>query len=100
MAKQATVYEVDRIIRVSPNNGTDFTMEELQHIVGGTFDIQKLPGTGEIMVLNDNGVLDGLPVNIAATAIWRKAYPIAEYPINNGQLVVGTVIVCDADMVR
>lgn len=88
------------MIEVEPNNGTDFTLEELQHIVDGAMDIQKLPKSGLIMVLNDEGKLNGLPKNEKATELWKENYPIAEFPENNDELVVGTVLVCDPSMVK
>lgn len=99
--KQGTVYRANgEIEKISPANGTDFSMEELQSIVGGTFDIQQLPKTKEIMVMNDNGKLEGLPQNDLASGVWKKAYPIAEYPVNNDEQIVGDVLVCDSAMVQ
>lgn len=98
---KALVLEADgRKLEIEPNNGTDFTLAEMQHICGGTIDIQRLPKSNKIMVLNDNGKLDGLPKNEAATELWKMNYPIAEYPENNDELVVGNVIVCDREMVK
>lgn len=97
---RAEVLKADgsRIV-VEPNNGKSFTLEELRSIVGGTIDIQKLPKTGGKVVVNDNGELDGLPVNEAASALWRENYPIEEYPHNNDGTLVGDVLVCDGRMV-
>lgn len=98
---KATFYGADGQTReIVPANGTDFSLEELQALVGETIDIQALPGAEEILVLNDNGKLDGLMENLAATAVWRKAFPIAQYPVNNDELIVGDVIVCDKSMVK
>ena len=41
------------------------------------------------MILNDEGKLLGLLKNKAATDIWKKEYPIAEFPDNNDELIVG-----------
>lgn len=101
MEIKAIVYHADgSVTKILPNNGTDFTLAEMQGIVEGPIDIQPLPKSGEVMILNDEGKLNGLPKNELATAVWKKAYPIAEYPHNNDELVVGTVIVCLSEMVK
>jgi Domain of unknown function (DUF3846) len=98
---QATIYETTgEVHKVMPNNGTDFTLEEMQHIVGGYIEVLELPGTNEIMILNENGKGDDLPKNETATAIFKKAYPLEKYPDNNDQLIVGTVIVCPSSMLK
>lgn len=90
---------------VSPADGKRFTLTELREFVGGTIDIQRKPrekrgGPQMVMVVNDNGKLEGLPYNEAASKIWREWYPIEKYPINNDQTIVGTVLVCSANQVR
>lgn len=83
-----------------PENGKTFTLSELRRIVGGTIDIQKLPKTGGRMVVNDDGKLLGLPVNKEASKVWRKNYPISEFPENNDGLIVGNVLIADGRMLR
>ena len=80
-----------KTVDLLPENGTRFTLKELQEAVGGTVDIIYLPG-GEIMAVNDNGKLEGLPMNDEATDIWKRAFPLEKYPMNNDQLVVGDVL--------
>lgn len=93
MDKQAEVIEAGGgRYTIKPNNGKSFTLKELQEIVGGTIDIQKLPEYDAMLVVNDNGKLEGLPRNEAATRIWQDNYPIEKYPYNNDELVVGTVL--------
>jgi hypothetical protein len=69
-------------------------LRELQAIVGGTIDIQRLPRTGGFMVLHDEGKLLELPINDAASTLWCQNYPMDEYPLNNDGLVVGDVLIC------
>lgn len=98
---KATVYEADgRVFEIEPNDGKHFTLKEMQGIVGGTIDIQRLPKDGKIIIVNDNGFGEGLPVNEKASEVWRRNYPIAEYPHNNLEQLVGNVIVCDDSMVQ
>lgn len=99
--KTGTVYKTDgSVLQVEPKNGESFSLEELRGFVGGYIDIQQLPKSKEIMVLNDEGKLAGLPKNDAATAVWKKAYPIADYQLNNDELIVGDVLVCASSLVQ
>lgn len=76
----------------SPKNGTTFELEEMQEIVGGYIEIIRL-NDGQIIVVNEEGLPQGLPVNIEATNILRRDHSTTQY-------IVGTAIVCDADMVE
>lgn len=42
------------IVEVTPQNGTDFQLEELQKIVGGYIEVLRLTDN-EIMVANEEG---------------------------------------------
>lgn len=75
-----------REIAVKPKNGTDFSLEELQEVVGGYIEIIYVKGN-DIMVLNEEGKLIGLPIN-------DKVSELA------GELIVGNVLVCDTKMVK
>ena len=79
------------ITEVAPDNGKFFTLKELRAFCGDTVDIADMPD-GTCFVLDDNGKINGLPMNKKATEIWKKAYPISEYPNNNDQLIVGDVL--------
>lgn len=76
----------------TPKNGKTFELDELQGIVGGYIEIIRL-NDGRIIVVNEEGLSQGLPVNIEATNILRRDHSTAQY-------IVGTAIVCDADMVE
>lgn len=75
-----------------PNNGTTFELEELQEVVGGYIEIIRL-NDGRLIIVNEEGLLQGLPVNIEATNILRRDHSTTQY-------IVGNAIVCDADMVE
>lgn len=76
---------------VMPKNGKSFTYEELKSFVGYPVQMVPLPD-GRTMVINEEGKLTGLAKNEVATAEWKRLYPIAEYPINNDELVVGNAL--------
>lgn len=69
------------IIDTQPSNGTDFSLTELQAVVGGFIEVVHLPD-GRLMVVNDEGKLNGLPVNPKASEL---------YP----DIIVGDVLVCE-----
>ena len=77
---------------VMPKNGTDFTLEEAQGIVGGLIDIVYLSDT-QIMVVNDEGMVNGMKVNRDASLV---------YMITRGcvQPIYGDVLVCDTEMIK
>jgi len=77
---------------VSPADGKEYTLEELQGYVGGTIQMVPFPD-GRILVANDNGRLEGLPLNEQATTIWKEQYPADKYPHNNTDAIVGDVLV-------
>lgn len=76
----------------TPKNGSTFELEELQEVVGGYIEIIRL-NDGRIIIVNEEGLLQGLPVNIEATNILRRDHSTTQY-------IVGNAIVCDADMVE
>lgn len=98
---RAEIYKADGYRMPAEPEGNSFSMKELQSIVGGTFDIKKLPKTSGKIVVNDDGKLLGLPVNEEASKLWRKNYPVEEFPHNNDGLIVGDVlIVYDGRMLK
>ena len=101
--KTAKVYEVDgREFEVAPNNGTDFTLAELQHIVGGTIECINLP-SGKMLICNEEGRLIPLAKNAKASEVWRAEFPIEQYPDNNEAYeigVMGNVVICDPELIK
>lgn len=73
---------------VEPANGTDFTLAELQGFVGGLIDVVELPD-GLIMVVNDEYLFNGSPLN-----------PLASAMVGEGGHVRGDVLVCPSEMVK
>lgn len=61
---------------VTPKNGKHFTLEELQHFVGGYIEALDL-GNGSVMFLNEEGKLNELPYNLVADEIAHQRTGIA-----------------------
>lgn len=98
--KTATLYCTDgRQIDVTPKNNKGLTYDTMRAAVQGMVQIVPMP-SGKVLICNEEGKLDNLPTNEAATEIWKKEYPIEKYPHNNDELVVGNVIIADEELAR
>ena len=75
----------------TPKNGKTFEFDELKGIVGGHFEIVWL-NDGRMIIVDEDGKSKGKAVNIPATNILRRDHYTTDY-------IVGTAIVCDADMI-
>ena len=99
--QESTDNEVKYATLYTPNGGekdiiskvrNKLSLEEMQKLVGGYIEIVRL-NDGRIIIVNEDGLSLNLPVNIEATNILRRDHSTTEY-------IVGTAIVCDADMVE
>ncbi|MBI5732639.1 DUF3846 domain-containing protein [Candidatus Jorgensenbacteria bacterium] len=77
---------------VFPKKKSGFDYEELRGYVGGIVQMVPMP-KGRRLICHDEGKLIGLPKNEEATKIWKAAYPIEDYSLNNDELVVGDVLI-------
>lgn len=78
---------------VQPANGTDFSLDEMQKIVGGDIELVYLNDT-EIMVVNEEGKIDGLEYNDVATSIFRNNHPGAD------DFIVGCALLCPGVQIK
>ena len=89
----AKIYKMNgEVLDIEPKNGQDFQLEELQTIVGGLIQIIEINDT-EIMVINEEGKLENLPLNEQATAIYQKQ-------VCEGDFIIGDVLICKNEEVR
>ncbi len=77
---------------VHPANGTDFTLAEAQALVGGLIEVFHL-ADGRLMVGNEEGKLEQLPVNVEATIIFRRTFGPRD-------TIVGDVFICKDSELR
>jgi hypothetical protein len=77
----------------APANGTDFSLEELQQMVGGHIEIVRL-SSGYIIVIDEEGKLKGKPVNAPASLLYDISYPGID------DAIVGTAVWCKSEMVK
>ena len=76
---------------VAPKNKKYFTLQELQGFVGGYIEMVFLNDT-RIMVVNEEGKLDELPINVRATEIIRQAGIL--------DTIVGDALVCSSKLIK
>lgn len=77
--------------QVNPENGSTFTLKELQAIVGGYIEFIYFEHT--IMVVNEEGRLNNLPINDKATDIYFKRF-------GDRSAIVGDVFMCPSEMIN
>lgn len=77
---------------VRPANGTDFSLEEMQEIVGGYIEVVYMPNDW-IMIVNEEGKLYNMPINEKATYMFQNAYPTDD-------VIVGNALICKSEMVK
>ena len=71
---------------LQPKNNKVFTLEELKSVVGGYIEIVQLT-KDYLMVINEEGKLLDLPINVVATRVYRKSR-------NTEDFIVGDVLIC------
>ena len=76
----------------TPKNGKTFRLTEMQEIIGGYVEPIRL-NDGRMIIVDEEGKSKDKAVNIPATNILRRDHYTTDY-------IVGTAIVCDADMVE
>ena len=76
----------------TPKNGKTFELTEMQEIVGGYVEPIRL-NDGRMIIVDEDGKSKDKAVNIPATNILRRDHYTTDY-------IVGTAIVCDADMIE
>ena len=75
----------------TPKNGKTFALTEMQEIIGGYVEPIRL-NDGRVIIVDEDGKSKDKAVNIPATNILRRDHFTTDY-------IVGTAIVCDADMI-
>lgn len=94
---KATIIKADGTsTEIEPKNGTDFSLNELQSIVGGYIEVCDTVSDDHILVIDEEGKLKGKPINDVATVAYKYAF-------SNGKLIdaiVGDALYCHRDMVR
>ena len=72
---------------VHPEHGSGFTLAEMQGMVGGYIENVYLHSTGQVLVVNEDGKSQGLPMNMRATDLYQAE-------IGPFDAIVGDAILC------
>ena len=64
--------------------------------VGGMVEVVQFPN-GDLLLLNEEGKLMGLPLNPEATALWRSHFTKDKYAFGYDDFVVGPAMVIQKD---
>lgn len=78
-------------VELLPKNGTDYTLDEMQEVVGGLIEIIPCFDETKVMVINEEGKLLGLPYNEKATLLAKIAW---------WDSIVGDVLICDNNEIK
>jgi len=93
------IYPSGAMFRIEPKDGKTFQLPELQDIVNGPIEIQKLSGkTGAVMVCNEEGKLSGKKRNPIATQMWQECAEPGSLRTQDD--VVGTVLLCHESQIQ
>lgn len=75
---------------ILPQNGTDFSLEELQNYVDGYIQVIQLHNQEDkILVINEDGKIQQRPLNTTATELALSNRAIFRY-----DFIVGDVVLC------
>lgn len=78
------------VLDVHPiNEGGVFTLQELKEFVGGYIECVFLPNGKQVIIVNEEGKLLGLPYNNTATEAMRLAFQ------GTTDYIVGDALLCE-----
>mgnify|MGYP003129006887 FL=1 len=73
--------------------------KEVSAFVGGMVECVQFPN-GDVLLLNEEGKLIGLPLNPEATALWRATFDNDNYVTGRKDFVVGPAILIKKDALK
>lgn len=79
---------------VTPKNGKTWEYEELTAFVGGYIEIIEAEQKGYVLVLNENGLGDGLPINPKAKQLAHPRFRWPDVPM------VGNVLLTPSKTIK
>lgn len=90
----AKLYKTNgEIVEVEPENGSDFSLEELQSFVDGYIEIAYLDNE-RVIVINEEGKINDLPYNENATTEYNRAMECeADY-------IAGDALICKHNQIK
>ena len=77
--------------KIIENKKDEPKYKEVSAFVGGMVECVQFPN-GDVLLLNEEGKLIGLPLNPEATALWRATFDNDNYVTGRKDFVVGPAI--------
>jgi len=77
--------------KIIENKKDEPQYKEVSKFVGGMVECVQFPN-GDLLLLNEEGKLIGLPLNPEATALWRSTFDNDNYVTGRKDVVVGPAI--------
>ena len=74
-------------------------LESAQKFVGGMVEGITFPN-GDYLIINEEGKLKNLPVNVEATKLWRSTFTKDKYAFGYDDFVVGPAILIKAKALK
>ena len=75
------------------------TLKEAQDFVGGMVECITWPN-GDLLIINEEGKLIGLPLNPEATLLWKMTFDNDNYVTGRNDFVVGPAILIKKDALK
>ena len=77
--------------KIIEDNKDEPDLKTAQDFVGGMVEVITFPN-GDVLIVNEEGKLMGLPLNPEATALWRMTFTKQNYVIGYDDWVCGPAI--------
>ena len=74
-------------------------LKEAQEFVGGYVEGITFPN-GDYLIINEEGKLKNLPLNVEATKLWRSTFTKDKYAFGYDDFVVGPAILIKKDALK
>ena len=78
--------------KIIEDNKDEPDLKTAQDFVGGMVECITFPN-GDVLIVNEEGKLMNLPLNVEGTALWRMTFTKDKYAFGHDDFVVGPAIV-------
>ena len=78
--------------KIIEDNKDEPDLKTAQDFVGGMVECITFPN-GDVLIVNEEGKLMNLPLNVEGTALWRMTFTKDKYAFGHDDFVVGPAMV-------
>ena len=86
-------------LQIIENSKHEPNLEAAQEFVGGMVEGITFPN-GDYLIINEEGKLMNLPLNVQATKLWRSTFTKDKYAFGYDDFVVGPAILIKKDALK